>query len=116
MRGREGGEEEDPVDSLAGDRQGRVPEVVTDTDQQTDQARIREIVSSISLENERQVDRSGKIDTVVECLFRLSSTLPYSGRSPTPPSSSPSRCTTGSTTSSRLEYRSLTPLTFSPGI
>ena len=115
MRGREGGEEEDPVDSLAGDRQGRVPEVVTDTDQQTDQARIREIVSSISLENERQVDRSGKIDTL-QCLFRLSSTLPYSGRSPTPPSSSPSRCTTGSTTSSRLEYRSFTPLTFSPGI
>lgn len=71
MRGREEGDEEDPVDSLAGDRQGRVPEVVTDTDQQTDEARIREIVSSISLENERQVDRSGKIDTT-QCLFRLS--------------------------------------------
>ena len=52
--GRDEGEEE-PLDSLAGERQERVPEVVTAPDQQADMARIREISSLIARENQEQV-------------------------------------------------------------
>ena len=75
MGSRDGGEEEDPVDSLAGDRQGRVPDVVTHTDQEPDQTRIKEIVSFISLENDKQVFlyiRLYSSSSSIECLLRLS--------------------------------------------
>ena len=50
------GEEEDEVDSLAGDRQGRLAELQGDQDVKTPHFTQSQIRSFISRENEKQVD------------------------------------------------------------